>query len=181
MSLSYITDRAVAMVVLLVALMFSAMGGSGFIPNPVDIAPRMPCILCVCVLCVLCLCVCVIPSYLARGTPRVPGSLGDSARTCVLKTISAFGQVSLKVPDQLRDSAPQSGQSRTHSTAEYAGLLFAISNTSATLPGIVGVPLTGWLLDATKSWALTFYLTAALYVAGTVVYLLLAEGTVCIP
>lgn len=64
---------------------------------------------------------------------------------------------------------------------EYAGLLFAISNTSATLPGIIGVPLTGWLLDLTKSWAITFYMTAALYVLGTVVFIMLAEGTVCIP
>ena len=64
---------------------------------------------------------------------------------------------------------------------EYAGILFAISNTSATLPGIIGVPLTGFLLDVTQSWAITFYLTAALYVFGWAVYLLFAEGTVCIP
>lgn len=39
-SLSWITNRTLGTVALLVALAFSAMGGSGFIPNPVDIAPR---------------------------------------------------------------------------------------------------------------------------------------------
>ena len=41
---------------------------------------------------------------------------------------------------------------------------------AATLAGLVAVPLTGALLDATGSWELVFALTAAHYVAGAAVF-----------
>ena len=69
-SLSYITDRAVAMVVLLVALMFSAMGGSGFIPNPVDIAPRTPLSLCLVSVCLVSVCLRYTSILGTRDTSR---------------------------------------------------------------------------------------------------------------
>ena len=48
----------------------------------------------------------------------------------------------------------------------YAGILMGISNTFATLPGIVGVALTGFIVQATGSFADVFYLAAAVYLIG---------------
>src|SRR5882672_7732943 len=38
----------------------------------------------------------------------------------------------------------------------YAGILLGFSNTAGTIPGIVGVTLTGFILDTTGSWNLVF-------------------------
>ena len=58
----------------------------------------------------------------------------------------------------------------------YAGPLMGLSNTAGTLPGVIGVAVTGYILDATGSWALVFGIAAGLYVAGTAVWLLFAKG-----
>jgi len=58
----------------------------------------------------------------------------------------------------------------------HAGVIFGISNTAATIPGIVGVALTGLLVDRTGTYAAAFYLTAAVLVSGWLVYLLFGTG-----
>jgi ACS family sodium-dependent inorganic phosphate cotransporter len=58
----------------------------------------------------------------------------------------------------------------------YGGILMGISNTFATLPGIIGVALTGLIVQATKSFSAVFYLIAAVYVFGMVFYLRWASG-----
>ena len=58
----------------------------------------------------------------------------------------------------------------------YAGVLLGLSNTAGTIPGIVGVTLTGFILDATGSWALVFGIAAGLYLFGLVVWLTLSTG-----
>jgi ACS family sodium-dependent inorganic phosphate cotransporter len=55
-----------------------------------------------------------------------------------------------------------------------SGMLMAVSNTLAAIPGIAGVAVTGWLLDRTGSYSVTFLLTATIAVAGTLVYFLFA-------
>ncbi len=52
----------------------------------------------------------------------------------------------------------------------HAGVVFAAGNTAATLAGLIGVPLTGFILNATNSWLLVFSVTAAHYVVGAVVW-----------
>lgn len=44
------------------------------------------------------------------------------------------------------------------------------------LAGIVGVTAVGFIVEATKSFSPVFQLTAALYVIGTIVWLLLCTG-----
>lgn len=56
----------------------------------------------------------------------------------------------------------------------HAGAVFGAGNTAATLAGLVSVPLTGALLDATGSWALVWGVTAAHYVAGATIFSLWA-------
>jgi len=58
----------------------------------------------------------------------------------------------------------------------YAGILMGISNTAATLPGIIGVAATGFILQATNSFSAAFYLTAAIYAVGALCYLAMASG-----
>jgi len=58
----------------------------------------------------------------------------------------------------------------------YAGILLGFSNTAGTLPGIIGVTLTGLILDATGSWQLVFLISAGIYVFGAVIWLLFATG-----
>ena len=58
----------------------------------------------------------------------------------------------------------------------YAGALMGLSNTAGTLPGVVGVAVTGYILQATGSWPLVLGIAAGLYVAGGVAWLLFATG-----
>jgi ACS family sodium-dependent inorganic phosphate cotransporter len=52
----------------------------------------------------------------------------------------------------------------------HAALLAGFSNTFATIPGIVGVAITGWLVDVTGTYTAAFVLTAAIACIGAVVY-----------
>lgn len=54
----------------------------------------------------------------------------------------------------------------------HADVLFAITNTAGTLPGVFGVALTGWLLDITGSYASAFWLTAGILGFGAIVWIL---------
>jgi MFS transporter, ACS family, solute carrier family 17 (sodium-dependent inorganic phosphate cotransporter), other len=58
----------------------------------------------------------------------------------------------------------------------YAGVLMGISNTAATIPGIIGVAATGFIVQATNSFAAVFYLTAIIYAIGGVCYVAMASG-----
>ena len=58
----------------------------------------------------------------------------------------------------------------------YAGILLGLSNTAGTIPGIVGVTLTGYILDVTGSWGLVFSIAAGIYLFGLLVWLLFATG-----
>ena len=63
------------------------------------------------------------------------------------------------------DVAPRSG-----------AVLFAFGNTFAALPGIVGVAVTGWLLDVTGTYLAAFVLTALVSGAGALAFALLVDG-----
>jgi MFS transporter, ACS family, solute carrier family 17 (sodium-dependent inorganic phosphate cotransporter), other len=58
----------------------------------------------------------------------------------------------------------------------YAGILMGISNTFATLPGIIGVAATGFIVQATGSYSGAFYLAAAVYLVGMVAFDLWGSG-----
>jgi len=58
----------------------------------------------------------------------------------------------------------------------YADVIWGLANTAGTLPGIVGVAVTGWLVDVTGSYRAPFLLTAAVGGVGALVYLVYASG-----
>lgn len=58
----------------------------------------------------------------------------------------------------------------------YAGTLMGITNTFATLPGIVAVYITGYILQVSGSWDLVFIATAGVTLFGMVFYLIFGSG-----
>lgn len=58
----------------------------------------------------------------------------------------------------------------------YAGILMGISNTFATIPGIIGVALTGFIVQETGSYSGAFYLAAAVYLVGMAAFDFWASG-----
>ena len=60
----------------------------------------------------------------------------------------------------------------------HAGVLLGLSNTLATLPGILCNITTGWILQAMglPGWTLIFGIACSLELAGTCTYLWLASG-----
>jgi MFS transporter, ACS family, solute carrier family 17 (sodium-dependent inorganic phosphate cotransporter), other len=59
----------------------------------------------------------------------------------------------------------------------YADVIWGISNTFATIPGIIGVATTGWLVDRTGSYNTPFLVTAAIGITATLIYLVFGSGT----
>ena len=59
---------------------------------------------------------------------------------------------------------------------KYAGVLMGLSNTAGTIPGIIGVYVSGMILGLTGSWTLVFQLAALVYLLGLVFYLMFASG-----
>jgi ACS family sodium-dependent inorganic phosphate cotransporter len=57
-----------------------------------------------------------------------------------------------------------------------AGMIMGLSNTAGTIPGIIGVYVSGLILAATNSWTLVFQTAAAIYVLGLLFYLVFASS-----
>jgi len=56
-------------------------------------------------------------------------------------------------------------------------VLQGITNTVGAVPGIVGVPLTGYLLDSTHSWSISLFAPSVFfYLTGTAVWLAFASS-----
>jgi ACS family sodium-dependent inorganic phosphate cotransporter len=58
----------------------------------------------------------------------------------------------------------------------HAGALMGLSNTAGTIPGVVGVTFSGWLVDQTGSWSMVFYVAAAVKIFGLAFFLTFAKG-----
>ena len=54
----------------------------------------------------------------------------------------------------------------------YADVLMGITNTAGTIPGIIGIYVTGWLVTSTGGYSAAFMLCAAVEVLGAVVWLM---------
>jgi len=62
---------------------------------------------------------------------------------------------------------------------KYPSLLYSIGNTSANIPGIVGVTLTGFILDVSNhNWSIVFLLAAFMYLVPSIIYCFLAKGEI---
>jgi ACS family sodium-dependent inorganic phosphate cotransporter len=59
---------------------------------------------------------------------------------------------------------------------KHAGTLMGITNTAGTIPGIIGVYVSGLILQATGSWILVFQVAAGVTLFGLVFFLAFARG-----
>ncbi|MFP6836325.1 MAG: MFS transporter [Pseudomonadales bacterium] len=59
---------------------------------------------------------------------------------------------------------------------KYAGTLIGITNTAGTISGIIGVFISGVILEQTGSWALVFQVAAGVTLFGMAFYLLFASS-----
>jgi hypothetical protein len=59
-----------------------------------------------------------------------------------------------------------------------AGHVFSVENVIGTIPGIVSPILTGYIVreETQQEWSLVFYITAAIYTVGAVVFGLFGRG-----
>jgi len=58
----------------------------------------------------------------------------------------------------------------------HAGALMGLSNTAGTIPGVLGVTFSGWLVDVTGSWSAVFLVAAGIKVVGLAFFLVFAKG-----
>jgi ACS family sodium-dependent inorganic phosphate cotransporter len=58
----------------------------------------------------------------------------------------------------------------------HGAMLFAVGNTFGTIPGVVGVTITGWLIDVTGTYTAAFALAAGISVAATLVFAVFGRG-----
>jgi ACS family sodium-dependent inorganic phosphate cotransporter len=58
----------------------------------------------------------------------------------------------------------------------HAGTLMGISNTAGTIPGVIGVYISGLIIEWTNDWALVFQVAAGVYIFGMIFYLVFASG-----
>jgi MFS transporter, ACS family, solute carrier family 17 (sodium-dependent inorganic phosphate cotransporter), other len=59
---------------------------------------------------------------------------------------------------------------------KYAGVLIGLTNTAATIPGILAPTVTGFIVKFTGDWNMVFYIATAILLVGTVVWNLFATG-----
>lgn len=58
-----------------------------------------------------------------------------------------------------------------------SALLFSIGNTFGTIPGVVGVTITGWLIDVSGTYTSAFALAAGISLSATVAFVAFGRGT----
>ena len=58
----------------------------------------------------------------------------------------------------------------------HSGVLMGFSNTFATIPGIVGVAATGWLVDVTGTYTAAFALAAGVSATGAVIFMMFGKA-----
>lgn len=60
---------------------------------------------------------------------------------------------------------------------KYASFLLGLTNTTGAIPGIVGVFITGWLLDMTDSWSVALFAPSIFFfIAGSIVFTLYGKS-----
>ncbi len=94
---------------------------------------------------------------------RATGATEAVAMLCL--SLGALGLVSAGYASNHLDIAPR-----------HAAPLYALTNTFGTLPGIIGVYVTGALVDATGGYTATFALAAAVNLVGALVWLIWARA-----
>lgn len=62
------------------------------------------------------------------------------------------------------------GQNFPEVAPDHSGTILAISNTIGSVPGIIGVAVSGAILNATNSWNVVFYFCIAFNIVGILAF-----------
>lgn len=114
-----------------------------------------------------------------RKLMQAGGLLGATAFLIVMPDATSAMQATLLLCGALGANAVTiAGFAPNHLdlAPDHAPVLIGITNTAGTLPGIIGVFVTGWLVDVTGSYDAGFYAAAIVSVAGAAVWLRYASG-----
>ena len=87
-----------------------------------------------------------------------------NSTTAILIMMAAVGFLGLEVCGYATNSI--------EIAPEYSGIIMGVSNTIATLPGIIGVYITGVLLEAFNSWITIWVITACICVSAGIMWAL---------
>ena len=124
----------------------------------------------------------LIRSGFNRTTIRkVMQSVGFGAVVIALASVgyvqSAIGAIAVMTAGNAIGAFAMGGYGSNHLdiAPRHAGTLMGITNTAATIPGIIGVYVSGKILDATGSWLLVFQVAAGVVLFGLVFYALFAS------
>jgi MFS transporter, ACS family, solute carrier family 17 (sodium-dependent inorganic phosphate cotransporter), other len=119
-----------------------------------------------------------------RKTMQSIGFIGPAIfLTLVTTSTSPASAVACMTAALATGSFSQSGVYSNHCDIgpSYAGILLGISNTGAAIPGIIGVALTGYILETTESWNVVFGIAIGFYLLGAAVYNAFASGELQYP
>ena len=114
-----------------------------------------------------------------RKTMQIAALLGSGAFLLLLQTVSTPGAAMLLTCGAAGTLAMSLSGFAVNSfdiAPRHADVIWGMSNTAGTVPGIIGVAVTGWLIDRTGSYSAPFFLTAAVGLVGAVVYFIYASG-----
>ena len=91
---------------------------------------------------------------------------------------TAEGAVAVMCMSTLFGSAVAAGFVCNHLdiAPRHAGALMGLSNTAGTIPGVIGVTFSGWLVDVTGSWSIVFLVAAGIKLFGLAFFLVFARG-----
>ncbi|GFS24706.1 vesicular glutamate transporter 2 [Elysia marginata] len=112
-------------------------------------------------------------SYLPAGLVLLVGVVGCNHVTAVLTLTLCVGMGGF--------AATGYGVNHLDISPRFCGILLAITNGFGTIPGFLSPLLVGYLTNNNQTrdqWQIVFYVTAAIYVTGASIYVLLAQGEV---
>jgi ACS family sodium-dependent inorganic phosphate cotransporter len=124
---------------------------------------------------------------IARGVPVVAvrklmqtiGFGGTAAALLLLTQVqTAEAAVAVMCMSSLLGSAVAAGFMCNHLdiAPRHAGAVMGLSNTAGTIPGVIGVTFSGWLVDVTGSWSIVFIAAAGMKLFGLAFFLTFAKG-----
>lgn len=120
-----------------------------------------------------------VPVVRVRKLLQVTGLLGAALFvTLAVQAPSAGAGMAMMCVALGASGLTQSGFACNHLdiAPAHAGVLMSITNTAGTIPGVLGVAVTGWLIDRTGSFQAPLALASALAVIAAIVWALFARG-----
>ncbi len=120
-----------------------------------------------------------MPVVKVRKTCQIIGFGGISAALFVVGEVStAWLAITIMCVGNALGAFVTGGFAVNHMdiAPNHAGKLMGITNTFGTIPGIIGVAVSGYILETTGSWALVFQVAGGVTVFGLIFYLIFAQG-----